>query len=55
VEDAVLRAAPELDLLRFAQASMARLVPRLEGRIPIPLLASPRLAMQEIARVLGAA
>jgi Asp/Glu/hydantoin racemase len=53
VEAAVARAAREHDRLVFAQASMARLVPRLEGRIPVPLLASPTLAMREIARMLG--
>jgi Asp/Glu/hydantoin racemase len=54
VADAVLAAARDHDVIVFAQASMARLVPQLEGRVSTPLLASPALAMQKIARMLEA-
>lgn len=54
VERAVLQAAASHDILLFAQASMARLLPRLDGRIATPLLASPELAMRQISRMLNA-
>lgn len=53
VEATALRTAREHDRIVLAQASMARLVPRLEGRLGVPLLASPALAMRQIAGMLA--
>jgi Asp/Glu/hydantoin racemase len=52
VAEAVARAASRSDVLVFAQASMSRLVPALSGRIAVPLLASPELAMSRLHRLL---
>jgi Asp/Glu/hydantoin racemase len=53
VADAVRDAAGEHDVILFAQASMARLVPRLEGEIGKPLLSSPAMALRRVAEMLG--
>jgi Asp/Glu/hydantoin racemase len=55
VTDAVRDAERDHDVIVFAQASMSRLVPDLEGRVGRPLLASPRLAMQRVAGLLSQA
>lgn len=47
-------AAKEADIILFAQGSMARLGPSLERKLGIPVLTSPRSAMEEAARRLGA-
>lgn len=46
------QAARENDVLVLAQGSMARLAPRLEGLVDVPVLASPRLGVERLARVL---
>jgi Asp/Glu/hydantoin racemase len=46
--------AGKVDLLVLAQASMTRLVPRLEGEMGIPVLSSPRLAIEYTRQVLDA-
>ncbi len=38
----------------LAQASMAHLAPALDGKLPVPVLASPDLAVEEVARLVGA-
>jgi aspartate/glutamate racemase len=53
VTAAALEVAPDHDLIVLAQASMARLVPQLEGKVPVPVLASPRLAFQRLATMLA--
>jgi Asp/Glu/hydantoin racemase len=53
VAEAVMQAAGDADVILFAQASMARLVPQLEGKIAKPLLASPALAMRRVAQILS--
>jgi Asp/Glu/hydantoin racemase len=53
VAEAVREAARDHDVVLFAQASMARLVPQLEGAIGKPLLSSPALAMRRIAELLS--
>ena len=40
----VLESAKDHDVVLFAQASMARLVPKLKDQISVPLLSSPALA-----------
>jgi Asp/Glu/hydantoin racemase len=52
VAAAVRDAARDHDVILFAQASMARLVPQLEREIPQPLLSSPALALRRIAEML---
>jgi Asp/Glu/hydantoin racemase len=52
VSEAVMQAAGDADVILFAQASMARLVPSLEGKITKPLLSSPALAMRRAAQML---
>src|SRR4028118_790566 len=53
VTEAALAVAPDHDLIVLAQASMARLVPQLEGKVSVPVLASPRLAFQRLAAMLS--
>ena len=48
------RLAPEVDLLLCAQASMTRLAPRLEEETGLPVLTSPRLAIEHTRDVLAA-
>jgi glutamate racemase len=55
VAEAVLEAEPNHDVILFAQASMARLVPALQGRIATPLLSSPAPAMRRIGEMLSPA
>jgi Asp/Glu/hydantoin racemase len=53
VGDAVRKLAPQSDVILLAQASMARAVDGLpKGEIPIPVLASPRLAVERVAEIL---
>jgi hypothetical protein len=49
----VLAAAPRYDVLVFAQASMSRLAPVIAPQVKPPLLASPELALQQVAAALG--
>ena len=55
-DDMVVRAgqalAPEVDLILFAQASMARLAPRVEEATGLRVLTSPRLALEYTKSVL---
>ena len=46
------RAAQESDVVIMAQASMARLAPKLEGKVTVPLLSSLSTAVEELARAL---
>jgi len=46
------RAAQESDAVIMAQASMARLAPKLEGKVTVPLLSSLSTAVEELARAL---
>ena len=52
VIDAARQLAPEVDLLLFAQASMARLAPDVEQATGKQVLTSPRLAIEYTKRVL---
>jgi Asp/Glu/hydantoin racemase len=52
VSASALRLAGEVDLLVLAQASMTRLVPRLESETGLPVLSSPRLGIEYTRRVL---
>jgi Asp/Glu/hydantoin racemase len=45
--------AGEVDLIVLAQASMARLAPRLAGETGMEVMASPRMGIQEVARLLA--
>jgi Asp/Glu/hydantoin racemase len=46
------RLAHRVDLILFAQASMTRLAPMVEQEIRLPVLTSPRLAIEQVKRVL---
>lgn len=52
VSEAAHRLAGEVDLLVLAQASMTRLAPRLQDETGLPVLSSPRLAIEYTKRVL---
>lgn len=53
VADAVRQLAEKVDVVLLAQASMARAIDALpQGQISIPVLSSPRLAIQKVARIL---
>jgi Asp/Glu/hydantoin racemase len=54
VAEAVLDVAKDHDVIVLAQAPMARLVPQVEGRVEVPVLSSPKLAMQRLATMLNA-
>jgi Asp/Glu/hydantoin racemase len=47
------RAAAAAEVVVLAQASMARLVPQLEGTLPVPVLSSPDSGVEELAEILG--
>jgi Asp/Glu/hydantoin racemase len=53
ITEAALSVAPDHDIIVLAQASMAKVVPQLEGKVPVPVLASPRLAFQRLATMLS--
>ena len=54
VEDAVREEAARADVVVLAQATMARALAVLAGRpVPVPVLASPQLALAEIGRILA--
>ena|SRR3990170_2093363 len=53
VTEAALEAAKNHDLVVFAQASMARLVPTVQKVISVPLMSSPRLAMSGVEQMLA--
>lgn len=46
------RAGGENDVVVLAQGSMARMVTALEGRVPVPVLSSPRLGVEALREVL---
>ncbi|MGQ9682482.1 MAG: aspartate/glutamate racemase family protein [Anaerolineae bacterium] len=52
VTERIEQAAQAADVVVLAQASMARLVPQLAGRLPVPVLASPESGVRELKRVL---
>ncbi len=52
VSEAAARLASRAELLVLAQASMTRLAPRLEQETGLPVLTSPRLAIEYTRRVL---
>ncbi len=52
VSEAAARLAGRVELLVLAQASMTRLAPRLEQETGLPVLTSPRLAIEYTRRVL---
>jgi|RifCSP13_1_1023834.scaffolds.fasta_scaffold07316_3 Asp/Glu/hydantoin racemase len=52
VIDAARKLAPQVDVILFAQASMARLAPRVEQETGLSVLTSPRLAIEYTKRVL---
>jgi Asp/Glu/hydantoin racemase len=53
VERAIVRSAPDADVVVLAQASMARVLRAMADRpLAIPVLASPFLALAEVRRVL---
>jgi len=52
VLDDARRLAPKVDLILFAQASMTRLAPAVEQATGLPVLTSPRLAIEYAKRVL---
>jgi Asp/Glu/hydantoin racemase len=52
VSEAAARLADRAELLVLAQASMTRLAPRLEQETGLPVLTSPRLAIEYTKRVL---
>lgn len=52
VSAAVQELAPQVEVLVLAQASMTRLVPRLQAETRLPILTSPRLGIEYTRRVL---
>lgn len=54
VEQAIRAAAAEADVVVLAQASMARVLRTIDRRsLPVPLLSSPELALQQVRRQLS--
>ncbi len=51
--DEVAKLAERNDLVILAQASMARVAPRLPSNLPVPVLSSPSLAVEKVKEVLG--
>src|SRR5205085_1457335 len=51
--DALPGLASEVELVLLAQASMARLAPKLPGDLPVPVLTSPTLAVDRLRQVLA--
>jgi Asp/Glu/hydantoin racemase len=47
--------AQQVELVLLAQASMARLLPKLPADLPVPVLASPQLAVARLREVLSTA
>jgi Asp/Glu/hydantoin racemase len=47
------RAGGENDVVALAQGSMARLIKRLDGKVSVPVLASPRLGVESLRELLG--
>ena len=46
--------APTVDVVVLAQASMARVAEAMPpGAVPVPVLSSPRLAVERLRQVLG--
>lgn len=55
VTDAVTNLAPQVDVVVLAQASMARVLAALDPALPAPVLASPLLALQQVAALFAGA
>jgi len=51
--DEIERAAQEADVIVLAQGSMARLIPKLEGKISIPVLSSPDRGIAALRDILA--
>lgn len=54
VADEIIKAAAANEVVVLAQASMARIVPLLAGRVTKPILASPASGVQDLKRVVDA-
>jgi len=52
VMERIQEAATQMDVVVLAQATMARLVPQLEGRLRKKVLSSPREGMEEVKKIL---
>ncbi|MGE5592611.1 MAG: aspartate/glutamate racemase family protein [Betaproteobacteria bacterium] len=46
--------AKDVDVIVLAQVSMARLAPKLAGRVRVPVMTSPKLAVEAVKRVIDA-
>jgi Asp/Glu/hydantoin racemase len=46
------RLAPKVDVVLLAQASMSGLVDKVPAETPVPVLSSPRLAVQKVKEML---
>jgi Asp/Glu/hydantoin racemase len=49
----IMRAAQKADVVVLAQASMARLVPALAGKVTVPVLSSPVSGVQDLQAVVA--
>jgi hypothetical protein len=52
VLEAARKLAPKVELILFAQASLTRLVPVVEQATGLPVLSSPRLAIEYTKKIL---
>ena len=52
VVEAARKLAPQVELILFAQASLTRLAPAVQDATGLPVLTSPRLAIEYTKRVL---
>lgn len=46
--------AKDVDVIVLAQVSMARFAPKLAGRVRVPVMTSPKLAVEAVKRVIDA-
>jgi Asp/Glu/hydantoin racemase len=53
VSDEIMRAAQSADVVVLAQASMARLVPALAGKVAVPVLSSPLSGVKDLQAVVA--
>jgi len=51
VAEEIIRAAQKVEVVTLAQASMARLVPQLAGKVTVPILSSPLSGVKELRRI----
>ncbi len=52
--DTIEKIAADVELIVLAQASMARLVPKISGEVSVPVLSSPRSGVEQAKEILGA-